>query len=57
MNILKLLAGIEATLRRVKTWDGWTDQDRVLIEDTRRQIDDFHRRAVARTALMRRGGR
>lgn len=57
MNPLKLLAGIEATLRRLLSWDGWTDQDRTLITDIHRQIGHLERRRAQREVALQRGGR
>lgn len=57
MNVVKLLAGVEATLRRVKKWEGWTDQDRVIIEDMCHQAQGFQHRAAACQLLMKRNSR
>lgn len=57
MNVVKLLAGVEATLRRVKSWPGWSEADRRQIEDMCHQAEGFQRRAQARAALMKREGR
>lgn len=56
MNVLKMLRGIEATLRRLITWPGWTDQDRIMITDLCRQIDKLQRRGIAREKELKKYG-
>lgn len=55
--IKAILVSIETGLRRLLSWNGWTDQDRTLITDIHRQIGHLERRRAQREVALQRGGR
>lgn len=52
--IEKIIAGIEGGLHTITKWNGWTIQDRKMIEDMRRQTQHLGRRFKEREAEMKR---
>ena len=51
----RALTQIEKALRGMKSWRGWTNKDRHLVEGVADSIAELNRRYIARVVELRRG--